>query len=146
LSACCFKPSIWFTAGAGSKCRKEDYPAYLSASFQLVDAIMTGTGPVLDFIATINSGNEGSSNTAEYGLYSQLNQQLYSLSCYQGGECIFTVRPDRGQSSVVDFQGTAGDGPQLEAQYGTFNYLSGQEIVLQDTRKLCADQTDVEYF
>ena len=112
--------------GAGSRCSQSDYPAYVSISLQLVDVINTGSGPIVDLLATINRGDSSATSNS----FTQLNQQLYTVSAYSGGATSFTATDD-----PVNYQGTQSGSPlNLQPQYGTFNWEgAGDLISLQDT-------------
>ena len=116
--------------GAGSRCQTSAYPPFVLASLQLVNLIQTGSGPLVYFLATINSGATDFSNTG----YAQLNQQLYTLSCYDGsnyGSCTFDAEDD-SVNFVGASQGSAAT--TLQPQYGYFDWANaGTVISLQDT-------------
>jgi len=116
--------------GAGSKCSASDYPPFVLASLQLVNIDQTGSGPLIDFLATINSGATDFSGTG----YAQLNQQLYTLSCYDGSSypsCTFSATDD-AVNYVGASQGTAAS--TLVPSYGDFYWKdAGTVIALQDS-------------
>lgn len=112
--------------GAGHRCSPSDYPAYTTISLQLVDVVNTGSGPIVDLLATINRGDSSASSSS----FTQLNQQLYTVSAYTGGSTTFSATDD-----PVNYQGSqSGSALSLEPQYGTFNWEgAGDLISLQDT-------------
>ena len=105
---------------------------------QLVNIILGGTGPILDFIATVNAGNTDPSATR----YSQLNQGLYTLSGYfLDATCTFAISDQNPEQ--LQYIGQSGNGgPTLEiaGQSGTFNYTTGAAIVLEDSSR-CVSTT-----
>lgn len=141
-SCLCSGSCFCMLAGAGRNCDPSQYAPYLNISMQLVNVLLTGTGPLLDFIATVNAGNTDPSNSVGT-LYSQLNQGLYTLSGYLDAEnsCTFTVS-DQNPAQLQYVGQSGGGGPTLEiaGQYGTFNYTTGAAIILQDSL-LCVNTT-----
>ena len=117
--------------GAGHRCQPSQYPPFVVASLQLVKVTQTGSGPLIDFVATINSGATDFSGSG----YAQLNQQFYTLSCYVGGSCTFSATDD-----AVNYVGASQGGTgaaTLQPQYGNFDWEhAGTVIALQDT-SLC---------
>ena len=97
-------------------------------SLQLVDVVMGGSGPLVQFLGTINRGDSSATSNS----FTQLNQQLYTVSAYYGNATTFTATND-----PVNYQGSQSGSPlSLEPQYGTFNWEgAGDLISLTDTKR-----------
>ena len=100
--------------GAGRRCVAANYPPYVSASLQIIDVSIYGTGGALTLLATINSG------TASLGAtpYTQLKQQLYSLNYYNSGDIYFTSA-DSNANFQAGQTGVPGNIQFLEPGYGS---------------------------
>lgn len=84
-------------------------------SLQLVAVVRTGSGPSLDFLATVNSGTTDLSSSG----YAQLNQQLYTMDCYDDAmqSASFTAKSDASNYVGASQGGTGAASLQLQSQW-----------------------------
>eukprot|EP00462_Mataza_sp_D1_P021475 CAMPEP_0175144564 /NCGR_PEP_ID=MMETSP0087-20121206/14217_1 /TAXON_ID=136419 /ORGANISM="Unknown Unknown, Strain D1" /LENGTH=857 /DNA_ID=CAMNT_0016429077 /DNA_START=20 /DNA_END=2593 /DNA_ORIENTATION=- len=120
--------------GTGSSSSCSQYPSYREQSFQAHTTTVTGSGPIIDMIGSVN---DAVSDSPDNRTYACVYQQGWSASIYQGGGLLFTQ-----DSSVEPYLYCSDDSAQCSCNApGTLlpNYMYGSttadfsSITLEDT-------------
>lgn len=132
--------NIWqgeqiYTGAGHSKCDPSAFPPFVLVSLQLVAVVQTGSGPSLDFLATVNSGTTDLSSSG----YAQLNQQLYTMDCYDDAmqSASFTAKRDASYYVGASQGGTGAASLQLQSQSGTFDWRGAGLLIALTSSDAC---------